>query len=212
MTGRFEVFGERGSGNVAVEAALTLIGVPFSVIETPTNDPARPAATPLGQVPALRLPNGAIMTESAAILIWLADAYPDARLAPSLGSPDRPAFLRWMSFVSSAIYALYWVKDVPSRVVETPEAQALVKARLADRIVHCWSLMEREVNPDPYLLGEDISVLDLYVATISRWTPRDALHQTAAPKIGAVARRVENHARLAALWAQRFPLSLADQT
>jgi GST-like protein len=47
---------------------------------------------------------------AAAILIHLADAHPDARLSPALDAPSRAQFLRWMFFVSSAIYSLHWIK------------------------------------------------------------------------------------------------------
>ncbi len=85
------------------------------------------------------------------------------------------------------------------------ESQAFLKARLADRIATCWGIMEAGIEPGPYLLGEDLSVLDLYVTVVGRWTPREALHETIAPRIGAIIRRVEAEPRLEALWAERFP-------
>jgi len=111
MNGRYIVYGSPGSGSVPVEAALTLIGAPYEVIgETVLRDVARNPAVfkvnPLGQVPALIIPGGEVMTESAAILIWLADRYADAALAPPPADARRPAFLRWMVYVSSAIYGL----------------------------------------------------------------------------------------------------------
>ncbi len=204
----FVVYGERGWGNVAVEAALTLIGAPYRVVDTGAEGPERPPATITAQVPVLELPTGEIMTESAAILIWLADAYPAARLSPLVDSPARPAFLRWMAFVSSSIYALYWIRDVPARVVDGEAAQAQVKARLMERILRGWALMEASIAPGTWLLGENLTVLDLYVTVVSRWTPRPRLHGEIAPRIGEVVRRVESHPRLTALWAERFPLGL----
>jgi GST-like protein len=208
MTGEFVVYGERGWGNVAVEAALTLIGAPYRVVDTGATGPERPPATITAQVPVLELPTGEIITESAAILIWLADAHPAARLAPPTESPPRPAFLRWMTFVSASIYALYWVMDVPARVVDGEAAQSQVKARLAERIVRGWALMEAGITPGTWLLGEEITVLDLYVTVVSRWTPRPRLHGEIAPRIGEIVRRVEGHPRLAKFWAERFPFGL----
>jgi GST-like protein len=209
MAGEFVVYGERGWGNVAVEAALTLIGAPYRVVGTGATGPERPPATITAQVPVLELPSGEIMTESAAILIWLADAHPAARLAPAIDSPLRPAFLRWMTFVAASIYALYWVRDDPARVVDGEAARAQVKTRLAERILRGWALMEAGVTPGTWLLlGEEITVLDLYVTVVSRWTPRPRLHGQIAPKIAEVVRRVETHPRLAALWADRFPMGL----
>ena len=109
----YVLHGGQGTGSVAVEAALTLLDLPYEVIEAPTlaspeRDQRAAAVNPLRQVPALVLPDGEILTESAAILIWLADRHPPGRLSPSPLSPARAAFLRWMAFVSAQIYALYW--------------------------------------------------------------------------------------------------------
>ena len=157
------------------------------------------------QVPSLRLPGGEVMTESAAILIWLADSHPGSGLAPRPDDPCRPAFLRWMSFVAAAIYALYWVKDVPSRLASGPEAQAFLVERVLDRIADCWRAMDEQVSPCPFILGEALSVLDIYVAVVSRFRPRRRRFYAAAPKLAQVVRRIDADPRLADLWAERFP-------
>ena len=208
MADNFVVYGERGTGSVAVEAALTLLGADYRVENVP-EEHLGSIPNPMAQVPALLLPGGELVTESAAILIWLADAHPAARLAPAIDSPLRPAFLRWMAFVSSAIYAHYWARDFPSRLVKDPAAQVEVKASLNARIAHGWGVMEAGVDAGCYLLGDEITVLDVYVTVVSRWTPRQALHERIAPKIGEVVRRVEADPRLATLWAERFPLRAA---
>ena len=203
MAAEYLVYGAPGSGSVAVEAALTLAGAPFRV-EDVLSDEAL-AATPLRQVPALRLPDGQLMTESAAILLHLAEAHRAARLAPVPGEPGRPAFLRWMSFVSAAIYALYWVRDEPSRVVDGEVAQAEVQRRIEERFTHCWSVMNRSVAPSPWLGGEHISVLDVYVGVVSRWEPGRRRFYETAPRLAEVVRLVDAEPRLQALWSKRFP-------
>lgn len=212
MSGGYVVYGARGSGSVAVEAALTLIGAPFEIVEAPTFDPAQQtlgdrilAVNPLRQAPALVTPDGAVMTESAAILTWLAEQHPDARLAPPPGHPDRAAFLRWMSFVSSAIYAHYWLKDEPFRLVSDPALHPEVDARIQDRISACWAVMEAATAAGPYILGESLGVLDLYVAVVSRFRPRRQRFYAVAPRLGEAVRRVDADPRLTALWAARYP-------
>lgn len=209
MTEAFVLHGEANSGAVAVEAALSLIGLPYSVVETTTADPAGSPGTPMRQVPALRLPGGEVMTESAAILIWLADLHPAAGLSPLVDSPLRPAFLRWMAFVSSQIYAHYWAVDFPARLLTAPAAQAELKAALAARIVHGWERLEADFTPGMYCVGDTLTVLDLYVTVVSRWTPREPPHDRIAPRLGEIVRRVEADPRLADLWAERFPLGAA---
>ena len=162
------------------------------------------------QVPALLAAPDNLITESAAILIWLCEVHPDANLAPMVGSAGRAAFLQWMAFVSSAIYALYWVRDDPSRLADGEEAQTLVKTRTAERISQCWGVMESRLEPGEYLLGDTLSVLDLYVAVVSRWGPRRRGLRAAAPRMADCMRRVDGDARLADLWLRRFERPAED--
>jgi GST-like protein len=159
------------------------------------------------QVPALAFPGGELMTESAAILIWLADRYPDARLAPAAIHRKRAAFLRWMAFVSSAIYALYWIRDDPSRLSEDTGEQAKIRARTAERIAECWAIMDGQIEPQGYLLGDEIGVLDLYVTVLSRWGPQRKRFYEVAPKMARVVRRVDAEPALSEVWATRFPFA-----
>lgn len=209
------VYGARGSGSVPVEAALTLIGRPFTVVEAATwdFDPAVLAlvekVNPLKQVPALVLPSGEILTESAAILLWLAETWPEARLGPPVGDPRRGQFLRWMTYIPAAIYSLFWVRDLPSRLAgPDPQQGERVKAATAERIADCWRMMDRQLTPaGDYLLGDELSVLDLYVAVVSRWGPGRNRFYREAPGLTPVVRRVDADPRLAAFWAERFPFA-----
>lgn len=212
MSDRYILYSAAGSGGVAVEAALTLMGQPYELIEAPTYDPDQAAAgdvilpaNPMRQVPALVFPSGEVMTESAAILLRLAELHPDAGLAPAADDPRRSAFLRWMSFVSAAIYAHYWLKDDPLRLVSDPAQAAVVEQRLNDRIAECWGVMEAGTTPGRYILGEAMTVLDLYVTVVSRFRPRRQRFYEVAPRLGEVTRRVDADPRLAAFWPQRYP-------
>jgi GST-like protein len=206
----FIVYGAKGSGSIPVEAALTLAGAPFEVVEAPTweseEQRARVAVVnPMRQVPALVLPSGEVLTESAAILMWIAEQFPEARLAPPPGDPMRAAYLRWMVYVPAAIYSLYWIRDDPSRVVEGEAARDLILERTRERIAECWRIMDQQITPGRYLLGDELSVLDLYVAVASRWGPRRARFHQDAPKMSPVVRRVDSDPRLVDFWNRRFP-------
>ncbi len=211
MSEPFTLYSAAGSGGITVEAALTILDLPYRVVEMGTwFDPeaaeAITAVNPMRQVPALVLPDGTLMTESAAILIWLAETYPAGRLGPPPGDPMRPVFLRWMNFVSSAIYALFWIRDKPDRLVDGEAAAAAIDARTRARITECWAIMDSQIIPGRYLLGDELSVLDLYVAVISRWANkgRNRFYR-AAPGMAAPIRRVDADRRLERFWAERFP-------
>lgn len=211
MAREYLVYGAVGSGSVPVEAALTLIGAPYRVEEIVTyesEEERRRMAphNPMRQVPVLVTPEGETITESAAILIWLAERHPEARLAPPPGDPRRAQFLRWMCFIPAAIYSMYWTRDVPSRLAgDDPQAQTELLARTLTRISDCWAVMERQIEPaGDFLLGDEVSVLDLYMAVVSRWRPLRPRFHEVAPRLGQVARRVDALPQLADFWADRF--------
>jgi GST-like protein len=213
MAGDYLVYGGEGSGSIPVEATLTLLGAPYRVVERRVwEDPAAAEAmakvNPQRQVPALAPPSGELMTESAAILIHLAEAYPQANLAPPPGSPLRPRFLRWMSYISAQIYSLYWIRDDASRLAADPTHEAVILERTAARIADCWRMMGAQVQPEGrFLFGDTISVLDLYLAVVSRWRPRRRAFYEVAPGLAPVVRAVDADPRLTAFWAERMPFA-----
>ena len=215
---RYTLYGAPGSGATPIHAALTLIGAQVETVEiSPWESEAErermSSINPMRQVPALVLPSGELMTESAAILIWLGDRYPEAGLCPAPGDPLRARYLRWMVYLSASIYSLFWVRDEPTRLTPDPAAQAVMLERTAERIAHCWQLMDTQIGePAPYLLGEKISMLDLYVTVMSRWTPQRRRFYRVAPRMARVVRRVDADPRLADFWAARFPFSMDQET
>ena len=204
------LYGAAASGSVAVEATHTLLGIPFKLIEGETwsSEAARERVggqNAMRQVPTLIMPNGETLAESAAILIWLADSHPAAKLSPALDDPARAQFLRWMFFVSSSIYSLHWIKPDVSRIGAPQSARADVVDSVHERIAFCWRTMDAQLSPSKYLLGDSLSVLDLYVAVISRFGPwRERFYQE-TPNMTPVIKRVDEDPRLKKLWGRRFP-------
>jgi len=209
-TPRLTLYGAQASGSIAVEAALTLLGIPYDLVEGATwaEEEARNRVAPVNpmrQIPTMVMPDGEIMTESAAILIYLADLHAGAGLAPAPGDDRRRQFLRWMVYVSSAIYSLHWIKPDVQRIGAPESARASVVDAVHERIAFCWGNMDRQLTPGRYLLGDEMSVLDLYVAVVSRFGPwRDRFYEV-APRMTPVVRRVDQDPRLAAFWRERFP-------
>lgn len=204
------LYGAEASGSVAVEAALTLLGLHYTVLEGATwaEEAARDrvaTSNPMRQIPTLVMPDGEVMTESAAILIYLADLDPAAGLAPSPSDPRRRQFLRWMLYVSSAIYALHWIKPDVGRIGAPEASRDSVVEAVHERIAFCWANMDEQLNPGDYLLGDELTVLDLYVAVVSRFGPWRERFEEVAPRMTPVVHRVDNDLRLAALWRHRFP-------
>jgi GST-like protein len=204
------LYGAQASGSIAVEAALTLLDIPYTLVEGATwaEASARERVAPqnpMQQIPTLVLAGGEVLTESAAILIYLADAHPAARLAPPVTDPLRRQFLRWMVYVSSAVYSLHWIKPDVRRIGVPPELRVPVVNAVHDRIAFCWGNMDAQLTPGRYLMGDELGVLDLYVTVVSRFGPWRQRFYEVAPRMAPVVRRVDAEPRLRRFWAERFP-------
>jgi GST-like protein len=199
----------KGGGGLIVEAAYALAGVPLAVEDIPWDDVGPHSQrlaglNPLGQVPTLVLPDGAVMTESAAILLYLAELLPRAKLAPPRGHPQRAAFLRWLAFLVSAVYPTYTYGDPPARWVGEEAAPKLRASTDAHR-ERLLRFLDIEVVAGPWFLGTRFSALDLYLPVLRLWRPGAAWWVTNLPKLNAIADRCERLPLVARAFARNRP-------
>ncbi len=123
------------------------------------------AVNPMGKVPALRH-GDVVVTECAAICAYLADAYPDAGLAPAASDPQRGPYLRWMFFAAGPVdaavtnHSLGWVP-------EGPKEEARVGYGTLGRVTD--TLEELVSKSGPWLLGERFTALDVYLGSQIAW-------------------------------------------
>jgi GST-like protein len=207
--GGYRLIGNPGCGSVIVEAALTLAALPFEIEmldiwQAGAERERLFQLNPLGQVPVLILPNGRVMTESAAMVLHVIDVAPGAGLAPAPEAASRPDFLRWLIFLVAAIYPTFTYGDDTSRFVNDPQAQEELRAvTLAER-QRAWRQIETAIA-GPWMLAEERSALDLYVWAMVRWRPRRDWFRRYCPKLAAIADAVDADPRLAAIKAANFP-------
>jgi glutathione S-transferase len=169
----FTLYGRPGSGSLAVQVALEEIGVPYERIwvgAEPADVARYKELNPTGKVPALVLPDGTLMFESAAMLIHLALLNPDAKLAPQPGTTRHAAFLQWMCFLSANVYEAVLRIYYSARYSPRGEADADVirEQGTADFVNHV-SLIVRSLNP--YVLGAEYSIADAYLYMLASWYP-----------------------------------------
>jgi GST-like protein len=211
----YRLFGRPGWGSAIVEAQLTWLGVPFDYEEVPdlfTSDEGRASLArhnPLPQVPTLLLPDGSVMTESAAITLHLADVTGRSDLVPEAGHPSRPQFLRWLVFLVANVYPTFTYADVPRRFV--PDAAAAKDFRAAVDAYQCrlWAIVESAAAA-PWFLGERLSALDIYLGTMTHWRPGRDWFTEHAPTLAAIAQRIGADARLREVWKHNFPRDFAQ--
>jgi GST-like protein len=200
----FTLFGRAGWGSVLVEAQLAFYGLPYALEEVDDlfkSGEARErlsAINPVAQVPTLLLPDGAVMTESAAITLHLADAAKSDALVPSPDCAERPQFLRWLVFLVANIYPTFTYADDPARFVAS-EAAAGFRVNV-DRYEQSLWLMMNEVASRPWFLGERFSALDIYIAAMTRWRPGRPWFAEHCAALSEIAERADSLAALESVW------------
>jgi len=202
----FTLYGDLGSGAFSAEAALAEAGAPyrFELVSLEKNEQKQPAflaINPSGKMPALRLPEGEIITESAAILLTLADHFPQARLLPPQASNDRAKAYRWLAFMAGEIYPIVEIVDYPERFVAV-EAEAL-RAKARERIRERILIIERMIQ-GPFLLAHGFSILDIYAAMFTRWSLAPDWKLANLPKLMELADAVSQRPAIAPVWQRHF--------
>ena len=138
---------------------------------------------PKGYVPALELDNGEVLTEGPAIVQYLADLKGNTSLAPSNGTLARARLQETLNYITSEIHKSY----SPLFSDATPEAtREERKAYLAKR----YGFIEKILAKQPWLLGEQFTVVDAYLFTVTRWADFVKLDLSSFPSLQAFQKRV----------------------
>jgi glutathione S-transferase len=204
----FTLYGDLGSGAFSAEAALAEAGAPYrfelvSLEKGEQKQPAFLAINPSGKMPALRLPEGEIITESAAILLTLADHFPQARLLPPQASNDRALAYRWLAFMAGEIYPIVEIVDYPERFMPESGDAGAVRKIARDRIRERILIIERMIR-GPFLLAQGFSILDIYAAMFTRWSLETDWKLAHIPKLMALADAVSQRPAVAPVWQRHF--------
>jgi GST-like protein len=207
----YTLYGKKGSGSASTQAALEIIGAPFRIVETASWEPNDAFAellklNPLGQIPTLVLPDGSVLSESAAILIHLGSVHPASGLLPDAESARAQA-IRGLVFIAANCYAAISIFDFPERwCVNADEAtQERIRAGTRARLHRYWEMFADLFPAHPYLGGERIGALDLLAAVVSKWSGSRSHLQQARPAFHATLLRIEAHPQVAPVFAQHWP-------
>ena len=201
-----KLYGCKGCGSTVVEAMLQLAGLEYEYIEAVSWEPFSHhedlvRLNPLKQVPTLVLDDGSVMTESAAIILWLCERLP--QLVPQ-DAAARAQFYRWMIYVPANMYALAPFRDFPAKWIDEEAAQKRFRERTTERLHELWRQLETELQPAPYVLGADMSALDLYLAMVSRWWGGRKWVPENCPRLAAAIALTETHPVIAKVWENNF--------
>ena len=132
------------------------------------------AVNPKGRVPSLVTERGTL-TETPALLAYVAQCFPQARLAPS----DAFGFARMQefnSYLASTVHVAHAHRPRASRWADEPEAQAAMQRKVPANMTECFEFIEQHwLGDGPWVLGEQYTVADGYLFTIAGWLKSDGV-------------------------------------
>ncbi len=169
---------------VAREAGITL-DLEKVDLRTRTTASGRAFAevNPKGYVPAIEVRDGEVMTEVSALIQYLADQAPQAGLMPAVGTPERYKTLEWIGFISTEIHKGFgplW----------NPASPDDVKQAAKDKLFQRFAYVDQHLAGRSYLMGEQFTVADAYLFTVTNWTNFHGLSLAEYPNLAAFTGRV----------------------
>lgn len=209
----YKLYWRERTGAFAPAAVMAELEIPYEPVkietETGENETADyRAINPMAQIPTLVLPEGTVMTESAAIALYLAETQPEGGLAPPPGDARRAAFLRWLFFAQINIYETDLRYYYAERYTGDPAGAEGVKQAASARLRRLWDMTAAAIE-GPFFFGEAFTALDIYLAMLAGWHLEPPAMFTRQPKVkglveataarpatGEVWRRYNMHATL----------------
>ncbi|QHE83564.1 glutathione transferase GstA [Hydrogenophaga sp. BPS33] len=178
-----------GACSLSPHIALHESGLRFEAIPAPTKTHQLPDGTdyytinPLGYVPLLELDNGERLREGPAIVQYIADQAPQKNLAPANGTLPRYRLQEWLNFIGTEVHKGFSPLFNPA----TPDE---VKTSTKDKLGQRLKWVDAELAGKQYLLGDNFSVADGYLFTVTNWAPRVGVDISGFANLNAYRARV----------------------
>ena len=178
-----------GACSLSPHIALKEAGLPFDLVRVDLKAKKLEdgsdynAINPKGQVPALGLDSGDLLTEGAVIVQMIADSAPQKNLAPAHGSNERYKLQEWLNFVASELHKNFSPLFQPALSDDT-------KAFFKDRLMGKFKYIDQALKGRDYLMGNHFTVPDAYLFTMLAWADRVGLDISGLPNLVAYKARV----------------------
>jgi len=191
MGSGYTLYARSGAGSIAPQILLEELGVPYVTVWVDQGAALEPdylRICPTGKVPALGLPGGSAIFESAAICIHLTDTHPGCALAPAPGTAAHAQYLQWMLFLATSLYDSVLRIYYAQRYTTADDSSGVKSAALAE-FESYLALIEERITSG--LLGDELSAADIYLFMLAGWHPDgEPAIRTRFPKVGALCARI----------------------
>ena len=178
-----------GACSLSPHIALEEAGLPYEAISAPTKTKVLPDGSdyrqvnPLGYVPYLVLDDGTGLREGPAIVQYIADQVPGKNLAPANGTIARYQLQSWLNFVATEVHKSFSPLFMPGTPEETKQASR-------DRLISRLTWVDGELAGKPYLMGDDFTVADCYLFTVTNWAKPVGLDISGLKNLAAYRERI----------------------
>ncbi len=165
------------------------LGIPVTLVKVDTQKKVTEsgadfwAINPKGYVPTVELDNGQVLTEGTAIVQYLADSKADGKLAPAAGSFERVRLQEMLGYINSELHKSYSPLFNPKTTAET-------RAEREEYLRKRYGLIEKQLEGKQYLFGDQFTVADAYLFTVTSWAGYVKLDLSAFPNLLAFQARV----------------------
>jgi glutathione S-transferase len=183
----FTLYYARNTCALASHIALKDAGAPYDLRRidfgtTQQQSPGYLAVNPKARVPAMVTPRGTL-TETPAILMFIAQSYPAARLAP-LDDPFAFAEMEaFNSYLCSTVHVAHAHRMRGSRWADDPASFADMKRKVPQTVTACYGLIESGMLKGPWVMGEQYTVADPYLFTLAQWVEDDGVDPACIPRV-----------------------------
>jgi len=194
----YTLYFSTGTASFAPQMLLAEANVPHQLVEIDIASGAHRSAeflsiNPTGKIPALRLPNGDILSESAAICIYLADIHKISDAAPELNDPDRPKFLMSLLYLATSVQDQFKRFYYPERYSKDPRHAPGIKSKSLELVELALEPVEVLLGEcGPFHLGQRSSVADTYLLMLISWHPQQGELFSRFPNIARCCALVSN--------------------
>jgi glutathione S-transferase len=178
-----------GACSLSPHIALLEAGLPYDLVKVDVrakkleNGDDFLQVNPKGQVPALRLDSGELVTEGPVIVQMIADKASGKNLAPAQGSAERYKLLEWLNFITTELHKNFSPLFAPVLSDDT-------KAFFKDRLMGKFKYIDSQLAGRDYLLGNQFTVADGYLFTMLTWADRMKFDLSGLPNLVAYKARV----------------------
>lgn len=187
-----------GACSFAPHIVLNELGLPFKLVKVDGKTKQTSDGEDFlklnakGYVPALKLDDGSVLTEGVAIMQYLADQKPESGLAPKAGTMERYRLVEMLNYITTELHKTFGLLFGADRMVQNADGNKELRNYAKATLLKRFAFIEDILKKQSYLLGDKMTVADVYLLTVYRWAGYHQLDLSSLSKLTEFMRRMHD--------------------